>query len=103
MAAAPNLDVNVIKKFHPLDSLSLDKVQEVIDKSAVQKIPAGRMLFKQGDKDKWTVYLLSGTIEVKASGSKKQLIKPIVKKLKQQLPIKFPARYRLRQKRISAF
>ncbi|MCU7800012.1 MAG: cyclic nucleotide-binding domain-containing protein, partial [gamma proteobacterium symbiont of Lucinoma myriamae] len=90
MAAAPNLDVNVIKKFHPLDSLSLDKVQEVIDKSAVQKIPAGRMLFKQGDKDKWTVYLLSGTIEVKASGSKKQLIKANSEEAKTAIANKIP-------------
>ena len=74
MAAAPNLDVNVIKKFKPLDSLSIDKVQEVIDKSAVQKIPAGRMLFKLGDKDKWTVYLLSGTVQLKQADGTKQLI-----------------------------
>ncbi|RKZ92275.1 MAG: hypothetical protein DRQ43_09215, partial [Gammaproteobacteria bacterium] len=75
MAAASNPDVNVIKNFHPLDSLSIDKVQEIIDKSAVQKIPAGRTLFKKGDRDQWTVYLLSGSIEIKAPGSKKEIIK----------------------------
>ncbi|MCK5666928.1 MAG: cyclic nucleotide-binding domain-containing protein, partial [Thiotrichaceae bacterium] len=74
MAAAPNLDINVIKHFHPLDSLSIDKVQEIIDKSAVQKIPAGRTLFKKGDRDQWTVYLLSGSIEIKTPGSKKEII-----------------------------
>jgi len=75
MAAVPNLDVNVIRNFHPLDSLSIDKVQEIIDKSAMQKIPAGRTLFKKGDRDQWTVYLLSGSIEIKAPGSKKEIIR----------------------------
>ncbi len=74
MAAAPNLDVNVIKKFHPLDSLSIDKVKEVIEKSAVQKIPAGQVLFKRGDRDKWTVYLLTGKIELKSADGKRQII-----------------------------
>ncbi len=74
MAAAPNLDVNVIKKFHLLDSLSIDKVKEVIEKSAVQKIPAGRVLFKRGDRDKWTVYLLTGKIELKSADGKRQII-----------------------------
>jgi len=74
MATSPLPDVNIVKKFKPLDTLSIDKVQEVIEKGAVQKIPAGRMLFKAGDKDKWTVYLLSGTIQLKNSSGKKQLI-----------------------------
>ena len=74
MAAAPNLDISVIKTFNPLDSLSHEKINEVIDKSAVQNIPAGRTLFKQGDKDKWTIFLLSGTIELKYGKKKTVLI-----------------------------
>jgi len=63
MAAVPKLDVNIARKFHPFDSQSVKKVQEIIEKSAVQKLPADRMLFKQGDNDKWTIYLLSGKVE----------------------------------------
>ncbi|MCU7835134.1 MAG: cyclic nucleotide-binding domain-containing protein [gamma proteobacterium symbiont of Taylorina sp.] len=64
MAAVPKLDVNIARKFYPFDSQSIKKVQEIIEKSAVQKLPADRILFKQGDKDKWTIYLLSGKVEL---------------------------------------
>ena len=75
MASAPKLDVKTAKKFHPFDTLSVDKVKEIIQKSAVQKIPAGRFLFKQGDKDNWSIFLLSGTVELRQSDGTKLLIK----------------------------
>jgi len=74
MAAVPKLDVNIARKFHPFDSQSVKKVQEIIEKSAVQKLPADRMLFKQGDNDKWTIYLLSGKVELTMPDGKVQLI-----------------------------
>ncbi len=75
MAVAPkNVDINLVRKLIPFDTLSIDKVEEVLSKAALQKIPAGKVLFKQGDKDKWTVYLLSGEIELD-SGSQKNIVK----------------------------
>ena len=69
MAAAPNLKIKDLKKFSLFKSLSTEKVKEVIDKSTVQNILAGRTLFKQGDRDKWTVFLLTGSVELKTEGS----------------------------------
>ena len=74
MTAVPELDVNTIKKFHPFDSQSTAKVKEIIKKSAIQKLSANRVLFKKGDKDNWTIYLLSGTIELSLANGKKELI-----------------------------
>lgn len=71
MAAVPNLNVKDLKKFTLLESLSKEKIKEVIEKATIQNIVAGRTLFKQGDKDQWTVFLLSGTIEVKSKNSPK--------------------------------
>ncbi|MCU7834039.1 MAG: cyclic nucleotide-binding domain-containing protein, partial [gamma proteobacterium symbiont of Taylorina sp.] len=65
MAAVPKVDINIVRQFQPFDSLNIEKVKEIIEKSAVQKLPVGRTLFSQGDKDKWVIYLLSGTIELK--------------------------------------
>jgi len=77
MAVAPkNVDINLVRKLTPLDTLTRSKVEEVLEKSAVQKIPAGRVLFKEGDRDKWTVYLLQGTVELSAESGKKETIKP---------------------------
>ena len=74
MTAVPELDVNTIKKFHPFDSQSTAKVKEIIKKSAIHKLSANRVLFKKGDKDNWTIYLLSGTIELSLANGKKELI-----------------------------
>jgi len=74
MAAVPKLDVNIARKFRPFDSQSITKVREIVEKSAVQKLPADRVLFKQGDKDKWTIYLLSGKIELTNDNGDEQII-----------------------------
>ncbi|MBF0265977.1 MAG: cyclic nucleotide-binding domain-containing protein [Gammaproteobacteria bacterium] len=68
MAVSPkSVDLNLIKKLSPLDTLSIDKIEEVLDKSVLQKIPTGKILFQEGDRDQWTVYLLSGEIELSSS------------------------------------
>ncbi len=41
----------------------------------MQKISAGLFLFKQGDKDNWSIFLLSGTVELQQSDGNKYLIK----------------------------
>ena len=70
MAAVPKLEVSIARKFQPFEALSDDKVKEIIEKSAIQKLPAGRYLFKQGDKDNWSIFLISGTVELQqADGS----------------------------------
>ncbi len=74
MPAVPKLDVDVVRNFHPFDSQSIKKVKEIIQKSAVQKLPADRILFKHGDNDEWTIYLLSGKIKLKFSDGKTQFI-----------------------------
>ena len=74
MSAVPQLDVDVVRKFHPFDSQSIKKVKEIVQKSAVQNLPAERVLFKQGDNDQWTIYLLSGNIELKFPNGKIQVI-----------------------------
>lgn len=77
MAVSPkNVDINLVRKLTPLDTLTLPKVEEVLAKSAVQKIPSGRVLFKEGDRDKWTVFLLSGTIELSATNGKTEVVNP---------------------------
>ena len=76
MAVAPkDVDINLVRRLVPFDTLSLPKIEEVLAKSALQKIPAGKILFKEGDRDKWTVYLLEGEIELANAHGQKQLLK----------------------------
>ena len=70
MAAAPAIDIKKLKNLVPLDSLSEEKLREVSQKSTIQKISAGRTLFKTGDRDKWTVFLLEGELEPRSGRSR---------------------------------
>jgi len=74
MAEMPKLEVNLAKSFYPFDSLTTDKVKEIIEKSEIHSLPAGRILFQQGDRDKKVIYLLSGSLELKQQDGKKLLI-----------------------------
>ncbi len=81
MAVSPNnIDIKLVRKLVPFDTLALKKVEEVLGKSALQKVPSGKILFKEGDRDKWTVYLLSGEVELSSSKTPPELIKPGIDK-----------------------
>jgi len=63
------LQVKVLRTFEPLNSLSADKLEELANKSQVEELPPGRMVFRQGEKDKRCVYLLSGALELQINGN----------------------------------
>ncbi len=63
------LQVKVLRTFEPLNSLGADKLEELANKSQVEELPAGRTVFRQGEKDKRCVYLLSGTLELQITGN----------------------------------
>ena len=63
------LQVKVLRTLEPLSSLSADKLEELANKSQVEELPPGRVIFRQGEKDKRCVYLLSGMIELQVTGN----------------------------------
>ena len=69
MAVGNNpIDKKILKSLEPLGSLSLDKLDELATKSTIEEMPAGRILFRQGERDKRVIYLLNGQVEVTATG-----------------------------------
>ena len=69
MAVGKNpIEKNVLKTLEPIGSLSLDKLDELATKSTVEDIPAGRILFRQGERDKRVIYVLNGEVEVTPTG-----------------------------------
>lgn len=84
-AARKPLSKKVLQNFMPLDKLSIDELNELVNKSTVEEVPAGRVLFRQGEKDKRNIYLLEGQIELQITGS----TKPEVVKAK-TLEAKYP-------------
>lgn len=65
------LNNKFLKTLEPLSKLSIDKLSELANKSNIETIPAGRNLFRQGEKDKLSYYLVSGQIELHKSGDSK--------------------------------
>lgn len=65
------LQVKFLKTLEPLSSLSIDKLEELANKSTVEELPAGRVIFRQGEKDSRAIYLLTGQLELQVTGNPK--------------------------------
>ena len=63
------LQVKFLKTLEPLGSLSVDKLEELANKSQVEELPPGRVIFRQGEKDSRCIYLLSGQLELQVTGN----------------------------------
>ena len=63
------LQVKFLRTLEPLGSLSVDKLEEIANKSQVEELPPGRVVFRQGEKDARSTYLLSGSLELQVTGN----------------------------------
>ncbi len=57
------LDKAIMKTLVPPQALNRENFQELARKAIVENLPAGRGVFKKGDKDGNTIYLLEGELE----------------------------------------
>ncbi|MDE2305596.1 MAG: cyclic nucleotide-binding domain-containing protein [Gammaproteobacteria bacterium] len=60
------VDLALLKSFSPLDGLKAENLHALARKTNVRSLEAGRLLFKEGDTDKRTFYLVSGRIDYRA-------------------------------------
>jgi CRP-like cAMP-binding protein len=60
------LDLAILKTFSPLDGLKKENLHALARKTQILQLDSGRVLFKQGDTDKRTFYLVSGSVELRA-------------------------------------
>ncbi len=61
------IQVEQLKNLEPLASLSEERLQELVPLVYVEQLAIGGSLFREGDFDNQTVYLLSGEIQLKSS------------------------------------
>ncbi len=54
------MDKDLIKSLVPINSLTPENFRELSAKTSIENLPEGSQLFKQGDHDNQSVYLLSG-------------------------------------------
>ena len=58
-----------LAKLVPLDSLSGKNFDDLVKNSSVEKYPAGTVLFKQGDVDRYAIYVLEGVVLLTSNDS----------------------------------
>lgn len=69
------LDLNILRSFSPLDGLKPESLRSLARKASIRELPAGRFLFKEGDREKRTFFLIRGALELSAQGRVLQTIR----------------------------
>ena len=72
--AANLVDKALLKTFVPASALNAENFQELAGKTEVEELSAGKAIFKQGDIDRKTVYLLEGDVELMTATGEKTLV-----------------------------
>ncbi len=57
-------DVVLLRKFSPLSGMKKDNIASLAKKVTVRTLEGGRLLFRQGDKDNRTLWLVAGSVEL---------------------------------------
>ena len=59
------IELSQLKALSPLDSLKKDNLHALVKKTKIREAQPGETLFREGDSEKRTVYILSGTVELR--------------------------------------
>jgi CRP-like cAMP-binding protein len=59
------VDVALLRRFSPLEGMKKDNLVALARKVSISHLPANRMLFREGDRDKRTYWLVAGLIEMR--------------------------------------
>jgi CRP-like cAMP-binding protein len=69
------VDPLVLKQLVPPAALSAESFRELARQAAVESLPAGGTLFRAGEHDRRTYYLLSGEVALQAEGGAEHLVR----------------------------
>jgi CRP-like cAMP-binding protein len=61
------IDKNILKTFVPASALNTENFHELAGKTFVEDVAAGKAIFKEGDTDRKSVYLIDGQVEIVSS------------------------------------
>ncbi len=59
------VEIDRLKALSPIDSLKKDNLHALVKKTKVRDAQPGEALFREGDAEKRTVYVLAGTVELR--------------------------------------
>jgi len=61
------VEIDQLMQFSPLDGLKAENLHALSKKTSMRELPAGRLLFREGDNDKKTYFLVAGAVELRAN------------------------------------
>ena len=90
------LNTALLKRFSPLDGLKHDNLTALAGKVQIRELSPSQMLFKEGDTEKRTVYVVSGTLELLDQGEVIELIEGESDAARNPVAPVFPRRFSAR-------
>ena len=68
------VDKTILKGFVPPSALNAENFQELAGKTYVEDVAAGKAIFKEGDNDRQSVYLVDGQAEITSSSGDSKIV-----------------------------
>ncbi len=87
------LEISTLRSFSPLDGLKPENLQALARKASLRDLQLDRTLFKQGDNDKRTIYLVSGVVELLQDGETVAIVRAGTPEARNPLAPIMPRRY----------
>jgi len=63
------MEKDLLKTLVPINSLTPENFRELASQAVIERLPAGSQLFKQGDHDSLSIYLLSGEVDLTSTST----------------------------------
>jgi CRP-like cAMP-binding protein len=86
----------LLRQFTPLDGMKKENQAALARKVFVREMDPGRLLFKQGDTEKRTMWVVTGTVELREDDRTVGVIKGGTPEARNPLPAKLPREYSAR-------
>ena len=67
-AAKKLLEKKVLRNLVPLNALSAVHLEEISKKAVIEQVRSGRYVFRKGDRDYQSVYLIEGKVDLLENG-----------------------------------
>jgi CRP-like cAMP-binding protein len=66
--------IAILKRLSPLDGLQKENLESLVKKTAIHTLESGRVLFKEGDQKKRTIYVIKGELILLSGGEEVTVI-----------------------------
>jgi len=68
------IEKTLLKNFVPPSALNAENFQELAGKTYIEEISAGKTIFKEGDIDRQSIYLVDGQLNIASSGGESKVV-----------------------------